>query len=49
MIPTWRSGSSRIAALEAGLDFIGFEIDKTYFEKQEARFEQYASQYSLFR
>ncbi len=43
------SGSSRIAALEAGLDFIGFEIDKTYFEKQEARFEQYADQCSLFR
>ena len=43
------SGSSRIAALEAGLDFIGFEIDKTYFEKQEARFEHYASQCSLFR
>ena len=43
------SGSSRIAAMEAGLDFIGFEIDKTYFEKQEARFERYASQCSLFR
>ena len=43
------SGSSRIAALEAGLDFIGFEIDKTYFEKQEARFERYTSQCSLFR
>jgi len=42
------SGSSRIAAYEAGLDFIGFEIDQTYFEKQEARFEQYTSQCSLF-
>lgn len=43
------SGSSRIAALEAGIDFIGFEIDKTYFEKQEARFESYTNQCSLFR
>ena len=27
------SGSSRIAAHDAGLDFVGFEIDKEYFDK----------------
>lgn len=31
------SGSSRIAAYNAGLDFTGFEIDKEYFDKQEER------------
>lgn len=43
------SGSSRIAAYDAGLDFIGFEIDKEYFEKQEERFNAYTAQQSLFR
>lgn len=43
------SGSSRIAAYDAGLDFIGFEIDEDYFDAEERRFEQYTSQYSLFR
>lgn len=42
------SGSSRIAAYEAGLDFIGFEIDREYYEKQEQRFRDYTSQLSLF-
>lgn len=43
------SGSSRIAAYEAGLDFVGFEIDPYYFQKQEERFEAYKAQCSLFR
>lgn len=43
------SGSSRIAAYEAGLDFVGFEIDKRYFDKQEQRFSEYSRQMSLFR
>lgn len=42
------SGSSRIAAYDAGLDFIGFEIDKEYFEKQQERFDNYTAQCSLF-
>ena len=42
------SGSSRIAAYDAGLDFVGCEIDKTYFDLQEARFEKYTSQQNLF-
>lgn len=42
------SGSSRIAAYDAGLDFVGFEIDKDYFEKQEDRFAKHTAQMSLF-
>ena len=33
------SGSSRIAAYRNGFDFVGFEIDKDYFEAQEKRFK----------
>lgn len=42
------SGSSRIAAYDAGLDFVGYEIDKEYFDKQEERFAQHTAQLSLF-
>ena len=42
------SGSSRIAAYDAGLDFWGYEIDKEYFEKQEERFAIHTSQVSMF-
>lgn len=42
------SGSSRIAAYDAGLDFVGYEIDKEYFDKQEERFAAHAAQVSLF-
>lgn len=42
------SGSSRIAAYDAGLDFVGYEIDKTYFEKQEERFAKHTAQQNLF-
>ena len=42
------SGSSRIAAWDAGLDFVGYEIDKEYFAKEEERFNQHISQTSLF-
>lgn len=42
------SGSSRIAAYDAGLDFTGFEIDKEYFEMQEERFAAHTAQCSLF-
>lgn len=42
------SGSSRIAAYDAGLDFWGYEIDKFYFEEQEKRFERHTSQINLF-
>jgi site-specific DNA-methyltransferase (adenine-specific) len=42
------SGSSRIAAYDAGLDFYGYEIDKEYFDKQEERFAKHTAQYNLF-
>lgn len=42
------SGSSRIAAYDAGLDFVGCEIDKVYFDLQEERFAAHAAQMNLF-
>lgn len=42
------SGSSRIAAYKGGFNFIGFEIDKEYYEKQEKRFNDFKSQLRLF-
>ena len=42
------SGSSRIAAYDAGLDFVGCEIDPDYFEAQEARYQAHIAQMSLF-
>jgi site-specific DNA-methyltransferase (adenine-specific) len=42
------SGSSRIAAYKAGLDFVSFEIDQEYFDKSVKRFEDYTSQLNLF-
>lgn len=42
------SGSSRIAAYDAGLDFTGYEIDKTYFDLQEERFQRHTAQGNLF-
>lgn len=41
------SGSIRRAAWDFGLDFVGCEIDKGYFEKQEALFAEYTSQTRL--
>ena len=42
------SGSSRIAAHDMGFDFVGYEIDKDYFDAQELRFENHIKQGSLF-
>ena len=42
------SGSSRIAAYDLGLDFVGYEIDKEYFDKQEERFRNHTAQLDLF-
>lgn len=42
------SGSNRIAADKAGnIDFVGYEIDKDYFEAQEKRWNNYKSQLVL--
>ena len=42
------SGSSRIAAYDAGLEFLGLEIDRDYFQKQEQRFSDHTSQMNFF-
>lgn len=42
------SGSSRIAAWDLGLDFVGCEIDKTYFELEEERFRKHTMQTRMF-
>ena len=42
------SGSSRIAADKAGLNFVGFEIDEEYFNVANKRFDNFKSQTRLF-
>ena len=42
------SQSSRIAAHKNNLDFIGYEIDKDYFDEGNKRYETFASQLTLF-
>lgn len=42
------SGSSRIAAYELGLDFVGCELSKEIFRLQEERFAEYTAQANLF-
>ena len=42
------SGSSRIACNKAGKQFVGFEIDKEYYEAQEKRFKNFTAQQRLF-
>lgn len=46
--PFLGSGTTRIAAYELGRQFIGYEIDKTYFDKQEERFARHTAQQNLF-
>ena len=42
------SGSSRISADKAKLDFTGIEIDKEYFDLSEKRYQDYKSQLRLW-
>ena len=42
------SGSSRISANKNKLNFVGFEIDEEYFNKQEKRYADFVSQLRLF-
>jgi site-specific DNA-methyltransferase (adenine-specific) len=46
--PFLGSGSSRIAAHRAGLDFVGCELDPDYFAAQEKRYKDFTSQLTLF-
>ena len=43
------SGSSLIACIEAGHDYIGFELDEHYHRLATERIENYTAQMSLFR
>ena len=43
------SGSSRIAAYDAGLDFVGYEIDADYFQAQERRFAAHVREHHFFK
>ena len=42
------SGSNRIAANKAGLDFTACEIDKEYYDAQEKRYQNFIAQQRLF-
>lgn len=42
------SGSSRIAAYDAGLDFVWCELDEDYFAAQEERFAAYTAQLTMW-
>ena len=46
--PFLGSGSSRIAAYDMGLDFIGYELDAEYYRQQEERFNAHSAQGNLF-
>lgn len=41
------SGSSRISANKNGLNFVGFEIDEEYFNKQNKRYADFTAQLRL--
>ena len=42
------SGSSRIASYDLGFKFIGFELDKDYFDASQKRFQQHINQLTIF-
>lgn len=46
--PNVGSGTSRRAAHDFGLDYVGAEIDPTYFQLQGAAYQEYTAQMSLF-
>lgn len=48
MDPFLGSGTTRIAAYNLNRNFIGYEISKEYFDKQEERFARHSAQQNLF-
>jgi len=42
------SGSSRIASYDIRFEFIGFELDKDYFDASQKRFQQHINQLTIF-
>lgn len=48
MDPFLGSGTTRIAAYDLNRQFVGYEINKEYYEKQEKRFNAHTAQMSIF-
>lgn len=48
MDPFLGSGTTRLVAYDMNRNFIGYEISKEYFDKEEERFADYTSQMSFF-
>ena len=46
--PFLGSGTTRIVAYDNNREFVGYEISKEYFDKEEERFENHTAQLSLF-
>ena len=46
--PFLGSGTTRLACYNLNRNFIGYEISKQYFDKQEERFEKHTAQQNLF-
>ena len=42
------SGSSRLSAWDAGIDFVGIELNQVYFQKQEERFAEHVAKGNLY-
>jgi site-specific DNA-methyltransferase (adenine-specific) len=42
------SGSNRIAAYDAGYDFVGIELNKVYYEKEKKRFSDHVAEGDMF-
>lgn len=46
--PFLGSGTTRLAAYDLNRNFIGYEIDETYYRLQEERFKNHTAQMNLF-
>ena len=46
--PFMGSGTSRIAAWDAGINFVGIELNQVYFQKQEERFAEHIAKGNLY-
>jgi len=46
--PFMGSGTSRIAAWDMGINYVGIELNEIYFQKQEARFAEHIAKGSLY-
>jgi site-specific DNA-methyltransferase (adenine-specific) len=46
--PFMGSGTSRIAAWDMGINYVGIELNEVYFQKQEARFAEHTAKGNLY-